>query len=155
MMKKIRLLLLCFFCITITMCTDDNQIEKTKTEIELLTQKKWSFNYFDFTSSPSTNFNFTDKEVEQHVNNLAKNWFIKFNDDMTGYMEYPDGTKSVFNWKKNQEILNLEHPNEPNRSTEYVLNSVKENELNITYNHFAVYIINGIETDIFGNYIFK
>tara|TARA_B110000090_G_C12991121_1_gene296689 strand:- start:40 stop:453 length:414 start_codon:yes stop_codon:yes gene_type:complete len=137
------------------MCSDENQPQVVKTELELLTEKKWNFNYFDFTSSPSTNFNFTDLEVEQHVDNLAKNWSIKFNDNNTGIMEYPDGTTSIFNWEKNQEILTLDHPNDPNRSTEYILNSIIENELNITYNHFAVFIINGNETDIYGNYIFN
>ena len=138
------------------MCSEDELLTEEETK-ELLTRKKWDFNRFEFKSSSSHNTTQTDLELEQAVNEFNENISIKFNSDNTGIQFFSGGTSIDFNWVKNQDTLNLDFINEPNLNTQYILNSIEENELNI-YGDFGIYSssINGsIFIDIYGNFLFN
>ena len=153
-MKTIKLLL-CFFPLILGSCMDNTLSEERKIERYLLTFKKWNFHHFEPKNTPSSNTNFRGPEFESFVNDLFKNVSIKFNDDDTGIMEHSSGTKSDFNWVRNENILSLEFPNEPHRDRKYILNSISFNELNISFERSVYFLINGIEVSASGDYIFS
>jgi hypothetical protein len=122
--------------------------------LELLTEKKWNFDHFEFLSSSNNTNNYSKEEIEEKVDNLyLGNVEYTFNSDKTGELIINTENR-IFNWNLANEKLDLDFSND-DYDTEYIINSINETELNITFNHESIIFIQGNETNIKGNYYYK
>ena len=151
-MKRINLIIIIFAGILFSCSENENSI--LKTESELLTVKKWNFEYFEFVSSSNNINNYSKEEIEQEVDNIfLGNITYTFNSNKTGELNFNTETR-LFNWSLINKNLDLDFSND-DYDTEYIINSINETELNITFNHEIIIFIQGNETNIKGNYFYK
>ena len=151
-MKKINLIILLFTGILISCSSNETPI--VKTDLELLTEKKWDFDHFEFVSSSNNTNNYSKEEIEEEVDNLyLGNIEYTFNSDKTGELNINTENR-IFTWNLANEKLDLYFSND-DYDTEYIMNSINETELNITFNHESIIFIQGNETSIKGNYYYK
>jgi hypothetical protein len=153
-MKKIKLGILVLSCIILSKCSENNEPEILKTDSELLTLKEWEFDTFEFISSSNNTSNISSDRIEQYVNNNNKgNVTYKFNTDKSGKLVFKTEIRN-FNWELNNNNLNLDFSND-DFDTEYILNSININSMNLSFKIESNGNIDGIEIGYKGNYIYK
>ncbi len=137
------------------MSCSEKEVPVVKSDADLLVEKIWTFDHFEFTSSGNNTNDYSKELIEETVNESYKN----------GNVSYEFYTDSKGKWSRNNEIdeFNWELINsklfldfENNAiDTDYLLNTISENELNITFRHEVVFFIQGNEISVMGNYFYK
>jgi hypothetical protein len=152
-MKKINLIILLFIGILISCSENESPI--VKTDLELLTEKKWTFDHFEFISSSNNVNNISADEIEKEANKVFQdgNVSYQFDSNKTGKWDRNNETDE-FNWELTNDQLFLDFLNN-DIDTDYTMNSITENELNVTFNHEVVFIVQGNEINTKGNYYYK
>ncbi|CAM1372874.1 DUF5640 domain-containing protein [Tenacibaculum xiamenense] len=154
-MRNLKRLLILLVIMTNIKCSNNEELTGTsRTNKELLSSKEWKFDKFIFISSDYNPGNFSTEKIEEYVNSLYLNKIVyKFNSDNSGYLLFNTENR-IFTWQLNNNELKLDFENN-DYDTDYLLNSIDENTLNMTFDHSSTGIIDGVETTFKGNYFYK
>ncbi len=152
-MKKASLLILLF--IGILMSCSEKEVPVVESDEDLLVEKIWTFDSFEFISSSNNTNNYPKEQIEKVVNEVYKtgNVSYEFFADNTGKWSR-DNNVDAFNWELINKKLFLDFENNA-IDTDYLVNTISENELNITFRHEVVFSIQGNEISVTGNYFYK
>lgn len=154
-MRNLKRLLILLVTMTNVKCSNNDELTSTsRTNKELLSSKEWKFDKFIFISSDYNPGNFSAEKIEEYINTLYVNNIVyKFNSDNSGNLLFNNQNR-IFTWQLNNNELKLDFENN-DYDTDYVLNSIDENTLNIMFDHSSTGIIDGVETRFKGNYFYK
>lgn len=150
MLKKLLFgVLLSFLLVS---CIDNNDTPP-KDEKALLTAKLWTFNRFEITELNENPGKYTEAEVEAIINKLRKGITFKFNEDTSG--TYTVRSESFdLNWSLEEGILKLRF-SDSMLNTDFRLNDVSEEELNISFLTLSTGIFNNQKTTYRGNHFYR
>jgi hypothetical protein len=152
-MKENNLIILLFTGILISCSSNETLI--IKTDLELLTEKKWNFYHFEFESSSNNINNYSKEEIEEAANQVFNNGNVSYEFQTNKEGKWNRNAETAqFKWELTNNQLFLDFENN-DIDTDYTLNSITETELNVTFNHEVVFFIQGNETNVKGNYFYK
>ena len=148
------LLVILIVSINIKCSNSEEPIVTNKTNVELLSSKEWKFDKFIFISSDYNPGNHSPEKIESFVNSgYQDNVTYKFKSDNSGYLLFKSENRE-FTWSLVENELKLDFEND-DFDTDYILNSINESSLNITFNHSVTAMIEDIETVFKGNYFYN